>query len=360
MRIDGNGKPTVIRAVALDAEARQFALAHDDGVVRLWNLDISNDRITLTPGALVAGHTVPGLTSLAFSIDGAILASGGADRTLSLWKTADGAPVAATATDNGTCRSITASADGRYFAVSGFYGTRLFDARTGEHARLADVPLLGVAARGDFVARFTKDSQGLITLGGDGLSHVWNLSPIQTLSAAPALSPLKDIGIREIAVTRVGDVLRLVSTSLGGMVVAREVNVRDARRPDAWIVRWQQRIDNAALGANGYATCVSLSTDGTLVLVGRADGHVVALRGEDGALVGDISAHDGLVTAVRCVPGKPWIVTGGTDGRRAALAAFPCWGLGKIQRPPLRWAKSSVLRRCQTRAVLSSLRNRRT
>jgi WD40 repeat protein len=57
-----------------------------------------------------------------------------------------------------------------------------------------------------------------------------------------------------------------------------------------------------------------MSNDGAWVVVGRADGHVLTFRANDGAVVQDWPAHKGMVNIVRITPDGALLVSGAADG----------------------------------------------
>jgi hypothetical protein len=70
-------------SVAFSPDGARLASGSDDGTVRLW------DTATGEPAATLTGHTSR-VWSVAFSPDGARLASGSTDSTVRLWDTATG------------------------------------------------------------------------------------------------------------------------------------------------------------------------------------------------------------------------------------------------------------------------------
>ncbi|MFN8665126.1 MAG: TIR domain-containing protein [Thermomicrobiales bacterium] len=96
------------------------------GQVRLWDLATGRQL-----GPPLAGHT-EGVTLVAFSRDGALLASAGRDGTVVLWDVASGRPLGPRlVAAQGGFSQVAFGADGLSVATSGMHGIELWDARTG-------------------------------------------------------------------------------------------------------------------------------------------------------------------------------------------------------------------------------------
>ncbi|MDZ4159674.1 MAG: protein kinase [Anaerolineaceae bacterium] len=77
------GHTSGVRSVAFSPDGATLASGSWDGTIRLWRVTDGSQLRTL------AGHT-NGVTSVAFSPDGATLASGSSDKTIRLWRVTDG------------------------------------------------------------------------------------------------------------------------------------------------------------------------------------------------------------------------------------------------------------------------------
>ena len=102
-------------AFAISSDRKRLALATDDHRIEI--LEFPSGR----PLNQLVGHSNR-VTSLRFSADNALLASGSADKTVRIWKLSEGAPVA-TAETIGEVRAVAWLADGKQFAAAGSDGT---------------------------------------------------------------------------------------------------------------------------------------------------------------------------------------------------------------------------------------------
>jgi WD40 repeat protein len=163
-----------VTALALSPDGTLLASASQDDRIRIWNAATDQLKFTLSglPGALVTG--------VAFTGDGKRLASVARDSVVRLWDVATGAASQVLQGHEQPIRAIAASPDGKFLASAG-EETRimLWDASTGKLARILN-------GHQDFVngLAFSPDSTLLASAGADDQVLVWDVATgklLQTL-----------------------------------------------------------------------------------------------------------------------------------------------------------------------------------
>jgi WD40 repeat protein len=219
---------------------------------------------------LMNGHEND-VSSLDFSPDGSILASGSWDGTIRLWDVSKGQPICEPLRGHhNLVTSIAFSPDGSVLASASFNNTiRLWETSTGQQI---GEPLQGHEDRVLCVA-FSPDGSVLVSGSHDNTIRLWDPSTGQQIGEG---LPGHTSEVNSVAFSPDG----LILVSAGGSNYGEEDGERTIR---LWDVSTRQPIGEPLRGHEDGVKSVAFSPDGSVLASGSSDGtirlwHAVPLR----------------------------------------------------------------------------------
>ena len=297
----------VVHAVAFSPDGRTVAAGTDDGAIRLW--DAAPRGTSRAPLAgydgMPYGVSAPAASlppaavrdtayCVAFSPDGKILSSGGADGAIRLWRVAGWLPLGPPLTGHGgAAYSVVFSPDGKTLASSGADGTiRLWD--VAQHRALGPPLFVGGTV---WSLAFSPDGQTLAAGYDDTTIGLWDVRTHQ-----PIGPPLAG---------HTGAVFALAFNPAGTILASGSADstVR------LWDVVRRQPLGEPLVGAGGAVWSVTFSPDGKMLSAGDDDGAIRLWSVGNRQLLGPpLAGHAGTVYSLCFSPDGTTLASGGADG----------------------------------------------
>jgi WD40 repeat protein len=305
------GHGAFVQAVAWSPDSLLIASGGADRTVRLWRPDDGVEVARLT------GAT-DRILSVSWSPDGQQVAAAGADRVVRVWCVADGRPLAALAGHTDLVHAVAWSPDGDLLASCSADGSvRLWS--PGD-----DTPPLELrpdAPTKAYGLSWRPDGQTLAAGYADGVVRLWQVGDVPSVHALPghggyvygvAWSP----DGQELASCSSDGTVRLWRMAKGGLVAELQKHknwaadlawspigkVAGYGRPDGPDSTWLWRVNDGSLcttltGHENYVYAVAWSPDGQALASGGAD-NTVRLWRDEGTPIATLRGHTDWVHAV--------------------------------------------------------------
>jgi len=268
-----------IYSVAFSPDGATLASAGDGPVITLWDVSLQAARQTLVE------HTAA-VYAVAFSPDGALLASGSGDTTVKIWDLASGLAARTLAGHTGTVTALAFSPAGDVLATASQDRTiRLWDPETGECLHVLSGHVGGV-----YSVSFSPDGLSLASGSEDNTLRIWNATTGDLRAYIPFPSH-----VWSVAFSPDGTSLVVASVGTDGQSTVRMLRVADGR-----LVR--------QFGAGGDQSVPVFSPDGMLL--------ATCSRTADGAVA--VQLWDAIrgtsLGAAACMRDRVWSVAFTPDG----------------------------------------------
>ncbi len=271
-----------VTSVSFSLDGKLLASGSLDNTIKLW--DIASGVCLKT----LEGHTGD-VTSVSFSPDGKLLASGSLDNTIKLWNAASGVCLRTFAEHMATVTSVSFSPDGKLLASGSLDKTiKLWDAVSGVCLKTLE----GHKSIVDLVS-FSPDGKLLASGGRDKTIKLWD-----AVSGA-CLKTLEGHTANIFAVSFSPDGKLLASGSLDNTIklwdIASGVCLKTLE------------------GHTGDVTSVSFSSDGKLLASGSWDDTIKLWDAVSGVCLKILEGHIDCVTSVSFSPDGKLLASGSLD-----------------------------------------------
>ncbi|KAG8739326.1 hypothetical protein FRC10_005784 [Ceratobasidium sp. 414] len=276
---------TSIRSVAYSPDGAYIASGSDDQTVRIW------DAQTGQPvGQTLNGHT-DSILSVAYSPDGAYIASGSDDETVRIWDARTGRPVGQPL--NGHIRSVQSvvySPNGAYIASGSYDRTiQIWDAQTGQPV---GQPLNGHTGAVRSVA-YSPDGAYVASGSSDKTVRIW-----EAQTGRPVGQPLNG---------HTGSI-QSVAYSPNSAYIASASGDKTVR---IWDAQTGQPVGQPLNGHTGWVRSVAYSPNGAYIASGSDDKTVRIWDAQTGQPVGQpLNGHTDWILSVAYSPDGAYIASG--------------------------------------------------
>lgn len=289
------GVASPIWSSALADDGRTLANGQKDGLVRVWDLGSGRLTRTLRAHPETKGGMESGVSALAFSPDGTLLATGseriGEQATLKVWEVGSGRERMDLADLKGSIEYVAISPDNRLLAASGRRTfTKVWDIGTGTELR--SIPARGPVA-------FSRDGQSLFVANGPELAQL-DLGTFREIRSFKGHS-------RNILSLSLSPDANTLATASGHAQAPGDDSVR------LWDIRTGAQL-RLLQGHSSAVTSVAFSEDGRILVSTSYDRTARVWETASGREVAKLEGHRSLLVGASVLPGGRTVVSASWDG----------------------------------------------
>jgi len=316
------GHSWLVESVAFSPDGAILASGSADTSIKLWDVAAGRELRTLT------GHRAP-VGTVVYSPDGKILASGSADGTIKLWDVDTGRLLHTLV--GYTWRSLAFSPDGKVVASGSAGGAvRLWDADTGE-----EQPPLQSRQHNDFISvgvAFSPDGRVLADVTAQGII-LWDVHAraetgfIGAAGWAVAFSP----NSKALAVASVGSDIGLYNVTTAQRLLTFANRNPDSHDPDSLAFSPDGKLLGGADRSSGLliwdaatgkqlrqtemnkASALAFSPDGKMLAVANGENLISLLAVHDNTARRDLTGYPQKISSLAYSPDGKFLAVGSFD-----------------------------------------------
>jgi len=286
------GQTSPVRSLAFSSDGMVLAAGSDDGVIRLWNVGSPAGYAAAFPSnpyKVLPGHS-DAVCSIAFSHDGALLASGSADGTIRLRNATTGEDIRTLEGHSWGVTCVAFSSDGRLLASASLdKRIMVWDVATGTcvhtlSGHTGSVQSVAFDPSGTYLASGSTDHTAVLWWVTDG-------TPVRSFEG-------HDDEVSSVAFTPDGKVL--VSASVDARIMCWDV-------ASGGLIR-------TFPGHAGPIRSIAISGDGRLLASGSEDKTIRVWDLPSECLAYSVAGHVGEVKIITWTQNGSRVVTGSADG----------------------------------------------